>query len=1461
MYGYPPRVDANFLRIILMAESLFDHRYRYDHIYPRGRSGETLRATDNQSQDRAVVIKRPAPGDAPPIRAVQEVSILNERRALKRLAGHPVLAALLGEGSFHVGGVAHQYIVMERVEGVTVADLVAELATNGERLPELEMLVILDSLLDVLRTAHARDIIYNDVDARHLFWNRDIYRLKMIDWGNAVFLEGDTVTPQGISRQTDVYQVGEVLYFILTGGKRADVPRDAGATFTLDFGDDDQRVHSQLQQIVSKALHPNPRYRYPGIQELRTDLTRYRAPQEQQRNATVALVNDKLRQGSLSKAELRDLETALAPALVEDPGYPAARQARLEIQNRLRDLSVGADLDAVRIYMTQSAWRKAADLLRELQSQAGPETVGRVGALLDISILLSETDLTPIPETIVNATSLLLEGQAQSAATLLLLDSTDDDAQRVLQWHIAERISAHLADVLLLRPNLYRVGSTLRQLAKEGHAAQEARTLLNESERLIEDIASTTLLDVNQLLTQYRALVDHVSALNPLLQTFALQHQLSSSKMPFSALERALNAAMTLADNMHIISRQATSSPRSALDALNSSRVIDPLNLIWDELERLLDRLYDRLDAAHRYAPSADGTDLQDWLKQTYDDLLPYSRVLADETLTKTLDNLRSAGEAWQAYLAGVLEGDRETADESLRLTNETMKSLSPALGQWITQWSGSVANAQFIERYAIPGGVGRALADGWIAWDRGRLAEAETLGQQALEGARTEPERNAASRLHSIARLTGEWVERGGVMNLERTQNFVEAIEGLWTKDEKQLLEQFTAQMPSIETYLKAMSRGLVASYARRSTAGLRLLFLHYLMRCSLDAYEGLTSDSAFWREAALKTLPEGEQHVVVRTIDDYVARQRDLIAAQAILEQVEGREAIPNLASIRRELENSPQSKVLQPASRALQEVEASFKDWADGEFKAAGMKQEAAVRLLAELEQSAHFDLSQVRQWLMDLMGAAAELHTQAREMRARIESRPDGPDELVDHVHRHQVEVTESMIGEAYSGTLRQWRDTYLAFVDAYQADERRTRRLDRFNELFRAMFIDRHPAYGLYRHWYTVIDRAAEYAAPATDDPTPRIESYVVADVEPYEGERYRIGRSLSRRMVIGGGIGAAVLILGLLAFVNRPTGDGPIVPVTISATPQARTTMAVALAAVTQESTEAALSTQEIEPTEAVTSLPVVPFATNTIIAPVSPSDTPTNTQTPLPPSSTPTETPIPTETPSPTETTIPTETPIPTITLTPTPSPLPPQGVQGEQDLLALLAGAGELPFNPELFSLSENPEEGWRMGSGSTSSGGIFYIIPPAELLEKAYGNNAVNRIRTVEANLVLRTFNPSVVSQNDVFFGVLMQSALDGNNAGVRLQVVDTKVITLTQVLNNETRFLNQRAVNTIIGRLRVERDVNTGAVSLYFNDIPLGEPFTFLDADAPVLPVLFVKDGGVVVGVTSWTVTLR
>ena len=348
--------------------------------------------------------------------------------------------------------------------------------------------MIVDRLLDLLNTAHLRDIVYNDVDTRHLFWNRETYRLKVIDWGNTVFLEGDEVTPQGISRQSDIYQTGELLYFSLTGGKRPDVPRDAGEDFRIGLGEDQERVAARLQAIISKALHPNPRLRYLYITELRRDLADYRSLLERERDALLGRVAERLRR-NLSKNELHSLLTMLDTALAADPGFPPARQMQRDIQERLKDLEVEAGLDAVRIYMESGNWSRTVETLTELREKAGPQTTFIVNLLLDFSMLLLDSafDERNIPPAIVEAISLIFDGHMTDAAQVLLSGDTPDDAARRLQWLLAERISSHVPEALLLRPNLFRLELALAALAKEGIPLIEPRTMLNEIRNLLDE--------------------------------------------------------------------------------------------------------------------------------------------------------------------------------------------------------------------------------------------------------------------------------------------------------------------------------------------------------------------------------------------------------------------------------------------------------------------------------------------------------------------------------------------------------------------------------------------------------------------------------------------------------------------------------------------------------------------------------------------------------------------------------------------------------------------------------------------------------------------------------------------------------------------------------------------------------------------------------------------------------------
>ncbi len=703
-----------------MADSIFDNRYRYDYIYPRGRSGETLRAVDLQNGERPVVIKRPAPQDAPPIRSGQEVSILNERKALTRLASHPAITALLGGGQFAVSGTMHQYIVMERATGETVSDLVLQLDKRGERLPELEMLVIVDLLLDLLNVTHQHDIVYNDVDAKHLFWDRAQYTLKVIDWGNAVFLEGDEITPQGISRQTDVYQVGELLYYILTGGGRVEAQRDAGESFRLNFGHDAERTHTRLQQIVSRAAHPNPRLRYRTIAELRKELTDYRAPLERERSGVIARVNDRLRR-DLSKNELLGLMRALDPALASDPGYPAGRQTAAEIEARLSDLEVSADLDAARIYMTSGNWVRAAGLLEELRPRARGETNNLIALLIAWAGTLKELR-TPVPPAVPDAVNFVFAGQYPDAVTALLTRDQNKPDMRGTQLILADQLAAYVEDIVLLRPPLYRLSAALTTLTSEGLIVSEPRVALAEIERQLDSLASVTEANLIRLRDAYRAVVDQLAALGTLIDGARMRYNLDETRLPVDALDRLSNAVMSLADNMHVIGKQAAAAPREALAALDSSRLIDRGNPSWDVIGGLLNALYQVLGRYQTYVPNADGSDLEAWLVAARRDLEPFKERLFDEMLTGMVRGLEIASRAWTDYAQTAVQGSRIGAVTALAQASEAVGTVSPTLAGWLNQLRTVVSNASYVERHALYGALGRALADGWEHFDRGRM-------------------------------------------------------------------------------------------------------------------------------------------------------------------------------------------------------------------------------------------------------------------------------------------------------------------------------------------------------------------------------------------------------------------------------------------------------------------------------------------------------------------------------------------------------------------------------------------------------------------------------------------------------------------------------------------------------------------------------------------------------------------
>ncbi len=1425
-----------------MADSLFDKRYRYDHIYPRGRSGETLRAVDTQAGERPVIIKRPAPNDAPPIRAGQEVSILNERKALQRLAGHPVLTELLASGQFPVGGIPQQYIVMERAEGEIVADMVLAHKARGEYLPELETLVIIDNLLDLLQAAHERDIVYNDVDAWHLFWDRNNWRLKVIDWGNAVFLEGDDSTPQGVSRQSDIAQVGELLYFILSGGRRIDLPRDGGDDFLADFGAERSRVDERLQRIVSRAAHPRPRRRYASVAALRQELEEYRTPIQRERDLVLNRVSGRLRHDR-SRDELHGLRQSLAPALAIDPGYPLARELQQNIEERLQDIAIAADLDAIRIYMDTGNWQRSADLLAELRPRAGGDSSRLVRLLGDVARLLLDRPQDEIPALVQDSIALLFDGKvAEAARELVTQQGGEQDWQ--LQQLLAERITAHHTDIQLLQPNLLRVRLALEEFAAAGHPVSEPRVVLGEAQALLAEISAEARLTPGALQERYQQVSEALVALQTLLDSRG-GGQLPGGEMLRGALGRALQAARALAHNLQVTGRQAAGSPREATSALAACQATDPVNPAWALLQRHLDMLYEVLGACQTWTPLADGSDLEGWLRDTRSDLGPFLDYFFDDTLVEIVKGLEVATRAWDGFAMATLQGNRSAALDALTQAADAVNTLSPTLSAWFTQLRSVVAGARYVERHALFGGLGRALADGWQTWDRGQLAEAARLARRAREIARNNPQRHAADRLLQLADISRAWVERNGVASEDATRSALAAVETLFSGEELARRNEFAQQMPSNDAYLKAMNRGLVEVYDRSSTAALRVLFLYYLLRGAREAQENALEDASFWHEAALRTLgDDGTQHNAARALEGFISRRQDLLDAAARLNEVKGPQALPGLAQLARELEAGPQARLLAPALLSLAELQAALRDWSDGEFRPAGIKLENAMNAIDDVEQGAAITLTGYRTWLLALHRETVALHNRLRRMQEVIEEKPEAPDNALLEAHRWLVSHTEALLGPGQAGTLRQWQETYEGFLAAWiDPDLRRSARLARFNELFRAMFIDRHPAWPLYRHWFELVEQQPEMPAPtgtasaasppASGEGTPRragrpLRSGLPAldgplvpfagedefpELPASEAEPRRISRRFSVITLV-----IVVLLIVVLLFIYVPGRDSSL---GITGPPDAPPPAA-----------------QDDEPA------PAAAFEPATTSAPPGRTDPPPTVTAPPAPTATHTATPVLTATPLP-------------------PATLPPLGLQGRQDLLSLLdklRGSGSLPWSDGDFAPAAGGDT-WQLGRAAAGDGARLVALLPPALLDAAYGNQAATRIRRMEVTMVLGDYDPALLEEDAVWFGAALQAADEpGSAAGVRVRLLQPGVINLAQQRGRELQAIGQRSINAMVARLRLERDMEDGTLRVYFNDEALGTPVALTPGQA-LTPLLYVRGGGVVVSIASWQLTLQ
>jgi eukaryotic-like serine/threonine-protein kinase len=218
-----------------------------------------------------------------------------ERQILSAL-DHPCIAQILDGGALEDG---RPYLVMEYVDGLPITSYcsIQKVGIRGR----IELLL---DVLGALHHAHTHLVVHRDVKPSNILVSAE-GNVVLLDFGIAKLLDphalpgASTITRTGVSLLTpgygspeqfagravttasDIYQVGMVMYELLTGTRPVDGQREHAAadppppSRVLRAKPEYREVRGDLDAITRKAMHVDPRQRYASADQMVSDLKRY----------------------------------------------------------------------------------------------------------------------------------------------------------------------------------------------------------------------------------------------------------------------------------------------------------------------------------------------------------------------------------------------------------------------------------------------------------------------------------------------------------------------------------------------------------------------------------------------------------------------------------------------------------------------------------------------------------------------------------------------------------------------------------------------------------------------------------------------------------------------------------------------------------------------------------------------------------------------------------------------------------------------------------------------------------------------------------------------------------------------------------------------------------------------------------------------------------------------------------
>ncbi len=270
-------------------------RYVLHEELVRGGMGRILRAHDRGlSRDVAIKCLRDDRGD--PSRFAQEIAILSK-------LSHPAIVAIYDSGWLAPG---FPYFAMPLLQGETLAQHVRRDSTIAQRVALVRRLL---PVVNAVAYAHSQAVLHRDIKPQNIFLGL-FDECVLLDWGLATQIDHtrDVAVPaarlstgkspafnpttvnglthaghgmgtpgfsapeqlagQPVEQRADVYALGAVLYYVLTGTPPASPHAQDVRTLAPD-------VPRDLAAVVMHAVAPAPGDRYASALDLANELERF----------------------------------------------------------------------------------------------------------------------------------------------------------------------------------------------------------------------------------------------------------------------------------------------------------------------------------------------------------------------------------------------------------------------------------------------------------------------------------------------------------------------------------------------------------------------------------------------------------------------------------------------------------------------------------------------------------------------------------------------------------------------------------------------------------------------------------------------------------------------------------------------------------------------------------------------------------------------------------------------------------------------------------------------------------------------------------------------------------------------------------------------------------------------------------------------------------------------------------